>query len=290
MQDAGDLSLSLITNIFWLVAELGAIIRFGVFPLMGLDPAFDFSEPSITGLIAVGALAATSIALLALIIRGLAETEYRKGIVFNIAGIGGEVLFLPNYVAAHFDFLRKIFDRVVLIANAAASGWIFVLMMLITSDITLRFVFGSPISGVTEIVEISIIIVTFLQLAHTLKVGRVTRSDALYSRIMTRFPTVGNVMGTLFAAAGVGLMIAIMWGGWPKWLQSLHGDYFVGNKGVFTFPEWPQRLVLVIGCGMMAIQFFLMGLDNIRGLFGKPPLEYEKAVDVEVDAVEERRS
>jgi len=187
------------------------------------------------------------------------------------------------------DSARRLFDWIVLLANAAASGWIFVLMMLITTDITLRFVFGAPISGVTEIVEISIIIVTFLQLAHTLKVGRVTRSDALYSRILQRYPAVGNGMGILFAVAGIGLMVAIMWGGWPKWLQALHGGHFVGNKGVFTFPEWPQRLVLVIGCGMMAIQFFLLGLDNIRALFGKPPLEYEKAVDVEVDVVEERR-
>ncbi len=185
------------------------------------------------------------------------------------------------------NFLRYIFDWIVVTTNAAASSWIFVLMALVTSDIVLRFVFDSPISGVTEIVEISIVIILYLQLTHTLKVGRMTRSDALYSAILRRYPAVGNIMGFFFSAAGVGLMIAIIKGGWSKWLQAYHGNFFVGNVGVFTFPEWPQRLILVIGCTLLAIQFALLALDNIRALFGKEPLVTEKAVDVELEAAEE---
>jgi TRAP-type mannitol/chloroaromatic compound transport system permease small subunit len=187
------------------------------------------------------------------------------------------------------DTLRRIFDWIVVVANAAASVWIFVLMALITTDIVLRFVFGAPISGVTEMVEISIVIIVYLQLTHTLKVGRMTRSDALYSSILRRFPAVGNIMGIVFSAAGIGLMIAIIKGGWPKWLQAYHGGFFIGNTGVFTFPEWPQRLILVIGCAMLAIQFALLALDNVRALFGKQPLEFEEAVDVEVAVIEENQ-
>ncbi len=170
--------------------------------------------------------------------------------------------------------------------NSIASAWIFVLMMLITFDIVLRFVFNRPISGVTEIVEISIVVVLFLQMTHALKAGRITRSDALYSTIVRRAPKFGNAMGALFNLAGVGLMVAIIKGGWPKWIQAYEGGHFVGNVGVFTFPEWPQRLVLVIGCAAMAIQFFLLALDNVRGMAGKPPLEAEEAVDVEAEVAE----
>ena len=185
------------------------------------------------------------------------------------------------------DILRRAFGRIVLVSNAVASGWIFVLMLLVTLDIILRFVFNSPLSGVTEIVEISIVTILYLQLAHTLKVGRITRSDALYGRILIKWPPLGNIMGILFHLAGAGLMLAIVIGGWPKWLQAYHGGHFVGNTGVFTFPEWPQRLALVAGCTMLGIQFFLSVIDNLRGLFGRLPLEYEEAVDVEVAAVEE---
>jgi len=189
-------------------------------------------------------------------------------------------------ITGFLDLLRRGFDWIVLVSNAVASGWIFVLMILISVDITLRFVFNAPLSGTTEIVEISIVTILYLQLAHTLKVGRVTRSDALYSRILRKWPPIGNILGILFHLAGVGLMLAIVLGGWPKWLQAYHGGHFVGNTGVFTFPEWPQRLVLVVGCTMLGIQFALMAVDNIRGLFGKPPLEHEDAVDVEMAAIE----
>lgn len=188
------------------------------------------------------------------------------------------------------DSLRRLFGWVVLVFNGLASAWIFAIMLLVTLDIILRFAFGGPISGVTEIVEISIVAVLFLQMTHALKVGRITRSDALYSTILRRAPKVGNTMGLVFNLAGVGLMAAIIKGGWPKWIQAYDGGHFVGNVGVFTFPEWPQRLILVIGCATMAIQFFLLALDNVRAMYGKPPLEEEKAVDVEIEAVERSTS
>jgi TRAP-type mannitol/chloroaromatic compound transport system permease small subunit len=191
-----------------------------------------------------------------------------------------------NAITGFLDLLRRGFDWIVLVSNAVASGWIFILMILISVDILLRFIFNAPLSGTTEIVEISIVTILYLQLAHTLKVGRVTRSDALYGRILAKWPPIGNILGILFHLAGVGLMLAIVLGGWPKWLQAYHGGHFVGNTGVFTFPEWPQRLVLVIGCTMLGIQFVLMAVDNIRGLFGKPPHEHEDAVDVEMAAIE----
>ena len=71
-------------------------------------------------------------------------------------------------ILKYLDLLRRLFDWIVVIANAAASGWIFVMMALITTDIVMRFVFGAPISGVTEIIEISIVIIVYLQLTHTL--------------------------------------------------------------------------------------------------------------------------
>ena len=190
-------------------------------------------------------------------------------------------------ILSALDTLRRLFGWMVLLFNALASAWIFAIMLLVTLDIILRFAFGGPISGVTEIVEISIVVVLFLQMTHALKVGRITRSDALYSVILRRSPVFGNIMGALFNLAGVGLMVAIISGGWPKWIQAYEGGHFVGNVGVFTFPEWPQRLVLVIGCATMGMQFLLLALDNVRAIFGKPPLENERAVDVEADVIEQ---
>jgi len=170
--------------------------------------------------------------------------------------------------------------------SGLASVWIFVIMILVTLDIILRFAFGGPLSGVTEIVEISIVIILFMQATHALKVGRITRSDAFFTSILQKFPKVGNAMGALFNFAGFALMMVIVVQGWPKWLQALERGYFVGNTGVFTFPEWPQRLMIVVGCAAMAVQFLLMSIDHLRAIAGKEPLETEEAIDVEVEAVD----
>jgi TRAP-type mannitol/chloroaromatic compound transport system permease small subunit len=173
--------------------------------------------------------------------------------------------------------LRRLFDWLAVITNVSASLMIFAMMFLITLDIALRYLFNSPIRGVTQIVEIAIVVIVYLQLTHALKMGRITRSDALYSAIMKRHPAIGNVIGIVFNAAGAGLMIAIIIGGWPKWIDAYKQGHFIGSVGVFTFPEWPQLLIVLIGCAMMAIQFALFVFDHIGGLLQMRPVEDGKS-------------
>jgi TRAP-type mannitol/chloroaromatic compound transport system permease small subunit len=183
---------------------------------------------------------------------------------------------------------NRSFGWLVQAMSGMASAWIFVIMLMIAFDIILRFVFGAPIDGVTEIVEISIVIILFLQMTNALRSGRITRSDALFSKIMKRAPKIGHAMGAAFNLAGVYLMVVIIGVGWPKWVQAYQEGFFVGNAGVFTFPEWPQRLILVIGCAVMAIQFLLFAIDNFRGMAGKPALASES--ESEPDAGSSDRS
>ena len=63
--------------------------------------------------------------------------------------------------------------------SGAASIWIFCLMLLICADIFGRTIFNSPVQGVAEIVANSIVAIVFLQAAHALMSGRMTRTDLL---------------------------------------------------------------------------------------------------------------
>jgi TRAP-type mannitol/chloroaromatic compound transport system permease small subunit len=164
---------------------------------------------------------------------------------------------------------RLAFDRLIYWANWLGSMWIFCMMLIVVFDVAMRFAY-SPVSGPKEIIEASIIIILYLQIAHTLKSGRITRSDAFYMRIVRSRPTVGHLLGAFFCLAGAGLMAAIMWEGWFKWIQSFEGGFYIGAVGVFAFPEWPVRLTLFVGCGLMGIQFLLMASDAIAAALGYP--------------------
>ena len=59
-------------------------------------------------------------------------------------------------------FLSRAFGRLISGLNSIGSLLIFGLMMLVTADVTLRFLFSQPVPGVVEVVEMSIVGIVFL--------------------------------------------------------------------------------------------------------------------------------
>ena len=141
-------------------------------------------------------------------------------------------------------------------------------MLAIVADITGRFLFNAPISGVTELVTMSVVALLYLQLAYTLRSGSMTRSDAVLSRLIARRPAIGHALNIVFCCAGAYLMGAIMMGAWPKWLRAFNSDFYVGVVGVFTFPDWPRLLIVFIGCGLTALQFLILATNSARAMCG----------------------
>ena len=82
--------------------------------------------------------------------------------------------------------------------NALGSVWIIGLMLLICADIVMRSFFSSPIAGVAEMVAFSIVGIVFLQLAHTLRTGSLTRSDLLLGYLARRVPGLHRAALALF--------------------------------------------------------------------------------------------
>ena len=148
--------------------------------------------------------------------------------------------------------------------NALGSVWIFVLMILINADALGRTLFAAPIDGVNEMIELSLVGIIFLQLGDATRRGRLTRSDGFANFILRRWPAVGRVMAAVFDLAGALFMALILWGSVPLLTESITGDYFVGNEGVFTAPVWPIKLIIVIGCFMTLLQFVAFAWHHLR--------------------------
>lgn len=150
--------------------------------------------------------------------------------------------------------------------NGAGSVLIFGLVVLINLDIIARFVFNAPISGVTELVELSIVAIVFLQIGDAVRAGRLTRSDGLYLRLCERRPRLGHVLGACFDIAGAIFFVAIVIGGIPRLFDAWQRGYFSGIRGVFVVPVWPVRLVLVTGALTAAVVFLTLAVRHLRAL------------------------
>jgi len=164
---------------------------------------------------------------------------------------------------------RRAFGSLVSGMNAAGTCWIVVLMLLINAEAIGRSAFNSPIIGVIEMIEISVIGIVFLQLADSLRRGVMTRSDGLHNQVMVRRPAAGHAMGAAISLLGATFMALVLAGSVPYFLESWQRDYYIGVEGMFTAPVWPVALIIVIGIAATMIQFLINLEDHLRRLSGK---------------------
>lgn len=163
----------------------------------------------------------------------------------------------------------RLFAWVVKVSNWIGSLWVCVLMALIVADVFMRTAFSAPIVGVNEIMEMSIVGMLYLQVTQALRDGRHTRSEAFFSTLERRWPAGATGMNAMFYAAGLALMLAILYAGVPKTLEAYHGGFTVGNQGVFIVPEWPVLLLILYGCLLMAVQFTSLFFKSVRRLLSR---------------------
>ena len=170
------------------------------------------------------------------------------------------------------DALLRTLDRVTQLFNVAGTALIVGLMLLIGADVAGRQAFNAPISGVPELVSLSIVAIVFLQVPQALRSGRFTRSEAFLNLVWDRAPRAARFMEILFDAIAVLILLALLYAAWPLFVQDWQRDTFVGAVGDFTAPVWPVKLVLVVGTALLIAQF---AARIVRLASGRPGKEAE---------------
>jgi len=140
-------------------------------------------------------------------------------------------------------------------------------MLLIVSDIALRNLANAPIAGVPEMVSFSIVGIVFLQLAHALRSGALTRSDLLLDALAPRRPGARRALLALFHLTGTLILAIALWKFWPSlvgaWTQPQRN--FMGSPGVFTLPRWPLFALMAVGMTATILQFLALAVSAARG-------------------------
>ena len=160
----------------------------------------------------------------------------------------------PRSASSPFALLRGL-DALTTATNVAGSLLIFALVLLIGADVLSRNLFSDPISGVPELVSLSIVAIVFLQAPMALLAGRMTRSDGVINVLRRRAPRVAAALETAFDLCGIGVLAAILYAHWPIMVRSWTRGDFVGAIGDFTAPTWPVKVMLFLGASILALQF-----------------------------------
>ena len=160
------------------------------------------------------------------------------------------------------------FEAAVSALNSLGSLWIVVLMVVIIIDIVGRTALSMPLRGVPELVKLSIVGIVFIQLGHTLRSGRMTRSDGLLRIFRTRLPRLSHAMTLLFNLVGAGLFALVFHASYPFFVEAWSTGEYAGIQGYVSYPVWPVRLIILIGCAVAAIQYCLFAWRDLSVVIG----------------------
>ncbi|MEX0284148.1 MAG: TRAP transporter small permease subunit [Paracoccaceae bacterium] len=174
-----------------------------------------------------------------------------------------EISALPRW----FQLARRVLDAVTTGLNVLGTLLIVVIMLLVNADVIGRSVFNNPVSGVPEMVSMSIVAIVFLQVAQAFRMGRLTRTDAIPQFLKTRAPRLQLGMEVLFGAAAGFLVWQIYAASVPLFQKAWVRNTFEGTVGDFTAPIWPVKLIILIGCMALLCQIALTTLGVALRLF-----------------------
>lgn len=171
----------------------------------------------------------------------------------------------PSEEPQRDPFALRLVDGLTQGLNVLGSCLIIALMVLVGIDVFGRNLFGSPVSGVPEIVTLSIVAIVFLQIPQALKTGRMTRSQAIPDLIRKRSASTANALDTVFDLLGMLVVGVIVWTTWPLFVRAWTRNDFIGAVGEFTSPTWPVKFTIIVGGTVLVLQFALRILRRYSG-------------------------
>ena len=165
--------------------------------------------------------------------------------------------------------IDRLYDRVIAGLAAAGTCWIILLMFLICADVIGLKLFASPIYGVIELTEKSIVPVVFLQLAYAARTGRLTRIDFIFAVVETRAPFSARVLEILFAATGAAIMAVLASLLLPDFQRALTTGTYFGTMSIFSAPLWPFILATLIGTIALTAELLVQALGSLRAMVSR---------------------
>lgn len=162
--------------------------------------------------------------------------------------------------------LRRAADVITQALNVAGTLLIVAVMLLINADVIGRGAFDAPVSGVPEMVSMSIVAIVFLQIAQTFRMGRLTRTELLLGGLERRSPRARHGLELVFSLAAIALVWQIIWASWPLFLKAWERGTYEGTIGDFIAPIWPVKLIILVGCGALLMQLALHALGAVLRL------------------------
>ncbi len=151
--------------------------------------------------------------------------------------------------------LSRIANSLAIAANAMGTLVVLALVVILNLDVIMRGIFSAPIKGTYEMVQFSVVLIVFLQLADVVRVDRLTRSDGLLNILKSTSPRLTANLRRIINAVSAIFMGLIAYITFPEFLHMWETQDYFGVPGLFTLPWWPVKLVITFGTALACLIF-----------------------------------
>lgn len=160
--------------------------------------------------------------------------------------------------------LEKVWHRLVETFAALGTVLIGVLMLIICADIIARNAMGASLPLVSEGGALLVVTLVALQLAATVRAGRMARTEVFIVPFSDRFPKAGAVLEGIYDLTGAVVLGIIAWASIRIIEKDIAAAEFIGVPGLATLPTWPFRVLILAGFAVAAVEFAVRILAALR--------------------------
>ena len=146
--------------------------------------------------------------------------------------------------------VRAVFDGILNLFGVLAALTIIFMMLAVTYEVVMRYFLNRPTIWVIEVVEWSMVWITFLGAAWVLRTGGHVKMDIVLNRLSPRAQVLLNVVTSIIGAL---ICLTLFW-----YSSQLTWDHFlrgVLESRMLAVPKAPLLVIIPVGSFLLFIQF-----------------------------------
>ena len=148
------------------------------------------------------------------------------------------------------------------VTSAIAAFFMFAIMLIVFSDVVMRYVFNRPFSWAYDLISLYIMAgVFFLSLSGTYAVNGHISVDILLPRFAVPIQRLCIIISNM---VGLAIFIPITWLGYLRALDNFSSADVLA--GAIPWPTWASAALVPIGAGILALRLAVHLLANTASL------------------------
>jgi TRAP-type C4-dicarboxylate transport system permease small subunit len=132
--------------------------------------------------------------------------------------------------------------------------------IIVTIDVTGRFLFNKPLRGGIEIVEELMVCVIFLLLAYVTETEKHIKVDIFISLMEQKAPRLSRLISFVFDMLMIFVLAILTWQGFRGGLQAMGSGEVTDSLQI---PHYPFRFVLMAGCAAAFLSLLFKQIHNL---------------------------